>query len=166
MGLFWPNYPADVQDGDEPTFSPTKNQNSLLGAERGTQSTRRLETDASSNLYVRVAADDAALPASVSVLAGGAVTAVASTILTTVLTYTPGAASKVTRISVSGTNYAKVQIFLSAALIETKRMGPDRNIEFNWASPLAVGSGVPLDVKVTHYVTGETNDFEASVYGV
>lgn len=55
MASQWPNYPNEVQNGDEPTHSPNKSQNSLLAAERGSQSTKRLETDASNNLYVRIA---------------------------------------------------------------------------------------------------------------
>lgn len=42
--------------GDEVTTAPQKGDRSLLAAERGTQQTRRLETDADSNLYVNVAA--------------------------------------------------------------------------------------------------------------
>ena len=59
MAERWPDIPV-VQggDGDDPTYSPQKTQNSLLGAERGSQNTRRLETDSERNLYVHVAADD------------------------------------------------------------------------------------------------------------
>ena len=51
MAERWPDIPV-VQggDGDDPTYSPQKTQNSLLGAERGSQNTRRLETDSERNL--------------------------------------------------------------------------------------------------------------------
>ena len=55
MGDSFPTYPADVAGGDEPTHAPTKGDRSLLAAERGTQQTRRLETDPDNNLYVNVA---------------------------------------------------------------------------------------------------------------
>lgn len=55
MGDPFPRYPEDVIDGDEPTYAPTKSDHSLLAAERGTQHTKRLETDADNNLYVNVA---------------------------------------------------------------------------------------------------------------
>jgi hypothetical protein len=164
VGLTFPNYPEHL-GGDEQTESPQKHQQSLLGSERGTQLSRRLETDASRNLYVRIAADDANLT-SVSALAGGSAANVPANTLTTILTHTPGAAAKLTRISVSGQNYGKVQIFVNSVLIETKRMGPDRNVDFNWAVPFAVAASTPIDVKVTHFVTGELNDFEATIYGV
>ena len=58
MGDLWPSYPSDVQGGDEPTHSPTKNQNSLLAAQRGTQQTRRIETDEDGNIHVNLAASN------------------------------------------------------------------------------------------------------------
>jgi len=164
MALNWPNYPENV-GGDEPTASPTKNQNSLLGAERGTQFARRLETDADRNLYVRIAADDVAAPASVSALAADDVTSVPDGSLTTILTFTAASDTRLTRISVSGTDYAKFQIFLNTVLIETKRSGPDRSLDFIFNSPLGLDAGNILDVKVTHYATGVLADFESTIYG-
>lgn len=164
MGLNFPNYPEHIQ-GDEPTYAPTKSDRTLLGAERGTQLARRLETDSSRNLYVRIAADDVAPPAQVSALASGPVTNVTNGTLTTILTYTAGAATRVTRISVSGTDYAKFQIFLNTVLIETKRSGPDRSLDFTFVAPLGLASGNVLDVKVTHYAPGVLADFESTIYG-
>lgn|SRR3990167_3954200 len=165
MGLLFPDYPADVQGGDEPTHAPTKNDRSLLGAERGNDQTRRLETDSDRNLYVRIAADDVAAPARVSALASDDVTSVPDGSLTTILTYTAAAATRLTRISVSGTDYAKFQIFLDTVLIETKRSGPDRSLDFSFTSPLGLDVGQILDVKVTHYAPGVLSDFESTIYG-
>lgn len=164
MALNWPNYPENV-GGDEPTASPTKNQNSLLGAERGTQFARRLETDANRNLYVRIAADDVAPPATVSALASDDATSVPNGSLTTILTYTAASDTRLTRISVSGTDYAKFQIFLNTVLIETKRSGPDRSLDFAFTAPLGLVAGQILDVKVTHYAPGVLADFESTIYG-
>ena len=164
MALNWPNYPENV-GGDEPTASPTKNQNSLLGAERGTQFVRRLETDANRNLFVRIAADDVAPPAQVSALASSGVVNTPDGTLTTILTYTAPAARRLTRISVSGTDYAKFQIFFNTVLIETKRSGPDRSLDFAFDAPLGMDASDILDVKVTHYAPGGLADFEATIYG-
>lgn len=170
MALNWPNYPENV-GGDEPTASPTKNQNSLLGAERGTQFARRLETDAARNLYVHLAAitdgilDDVLVPSSVSALANGSVLLVPANTLTTILTYTAVSATRLTRIGVSGTDYAKFQIFLNTVLIETRRTGPDRTLDFAFTSPLSLAPGQILDVKVTHYAPGVLADFESTIYG-
>ena len=165
MGLLFPDYPADVQGGDEPTHAPTKNDRSLLGAERGNDQTRRLETDSDRNLYVRIAADDVAAPARVSALASDDVTSVPDGSLTTILTYTAAAATRLTRISVSGTDYAKFQIFLDTVLIETKGSGPDGSLDFSFTSPLGLDVGQILDVKVTHYAPGVLSDFESTIYG-
>lgn len=164
MALNWPNYPENV-GGDEPTSSPTKNQNGLLGSERGTQFTRRIETDASRNLYVHVASDDSAAPASVSALAYDDVAGVPASTPTTILTYTAPADRKITRIGVSGTDYAKFQLFLNTVLIETRRSSPERSMDFVFTSPLALAASDILDVKVTHYATGVLADFESTVYG-
>ena len=164
MAYNWPNYPENV-GGDEPTASPTKNQNSLLGSERGTQFTRRLETDVDNNLFVRVAGDDVAPPAVVSALANDDVTNVPDGALTTILTLTAIADTKITRIAVSGTDYAKFQLFIDTVLIETKRSSPERSLDFIFTAPLGLVAGQILDVKVTHYATGVLADFESTIYG-
>lgn len=99
-------------------------------------------------------------------LALGAAVNVPANTLTTIVTYTPSADKAITRVSVSGTAYGKVELFLNAGLIETRRMGPDRNVTIDFVNPLSLTTGSPLDVKVTHYITGELNDFSATVYGV
>lgn len=165
MGKNWPNYPSDVNDGDEPSHSPNKSQNSLLGTERGSDFTRRIETDANNNLYVRVAADDTADAISVSPLVVGSATSVPATTLTTIATYSAVAITRLTRISCSGTVYAKFQLFKNTALIDTVRSGPDRSIVFDFKAPLVLAASDVLDVKVTHYNTSLLEDFEATIYG-
>ena len=164
MALEFPKYPENV-GGDEPTLAPTKNDRALLGAERGTQFTRRLETDADRNLFVRIAADDVSAPAQVSPLASNGVANTPDNVLTTIVTFTAAVATRVTRISVSGTDYAKFQIFLNTVLVETKRSGPDRSLDFAFAHPLGMDASDILDVKVTHYAPGVLADFEATIYG-
>lgn len=170
MGLNFPNYPEHIQ-GDEPTYAPTKSDHTLLGSERGTQLSRRLETDPARNLYVHLADitdgvfDGIFVPSSVSAIAGGSVTNVSDNTLTTILTHTAAVATRLTRIGVSGTDYAKFQLFLNAVLIETKRSGPARSLDFSFTSPLSMDGGDVLDVKVTHYATGVLADFESTIYG-
>lgn len=165
MGLHFPAYPGDVSDGDEHSHSPKKTHDSLLATERGTDNTRRLETDTNRNLYVNVAASPATAPASVSALAGGNVSGIANTSLTTIATYAAATATKITRIGCSGTVYAKFQLFVNTNLTETKRSGPYRSIDFNFDRPLSMSSGDVIDIKVTHYNTSITADFEATIYG-
>ena len=168
MGEKWPDIPV-VQggDGDDATYAPQKNDRSLLAAERGTQNTRRLQTDADRNLYVRVAADDSTpgAGAGISPLASGAATAVPASTLTTITTYTAASATRVTKISCGGSVYAKFQLFKNTVLIDTHRSGPDRAIQLVFDPGLALAPGDVLDVKVTHYVTGSMEEFEATVYG-
>jgi len=164
MALNWPNYPENV-GGDEPTVAPTKNDRALLGAQRGTQFTRRIETDTDRNLYVHIAADDVAAPASVSALAYDEATSVPASTLTTILTFTAASATKITRIAVSGTDYAKFQLFLNTTLIETRRSSPERSMDFVFESPLALDAADIFDVKVTHYAPGVLADFESTLYG-
>jgi hypothetical protein len=112
-----------------------------------------------------VAASPATAPASVSPIATGSVTSVPATTLTTIVTYAAAADTKVTRIGCSGTVYAKFQLFLNTVLVEVKRSGPERSIDFSFDRPLALATGDVIDVKVTHYVTAALEDFEATVYG-
>lgn len=161
MGKKYPDYPDDVQDGDEPSYSPNKTHKSVLGVERGTDSTRRLEMDANGNVNVNIAASTTA----VSPLAVGSASNVPDNVLTTIVTYTAASAIQITRISVSGTVYAKFQLFLNASLIETARSGPDRTLFMEFKSPLSLSNTDVLDVKVTHYNTGLMENFEATIYG-
>lgn len=102
---------------------------------------------------------------SVSVLATGTALAVGSITLTTIVTRTAPAAETVSQISCSGQNYAKFTLVLNTVIIDTKRNGPGRNVDFIFFQPLALISSDILDVKVEHFQTGEINDFEATVYG-
>jgi len=165
MGLDFPKYPIDVSDGDEHAHSPHKTKESLLATQRGTDFTRRIETDPSRNLYVNVAASPATVPNSVTALAGGMITLIPASTLSTITTYSAATAMKVTRIGCSGTCYAKYQLFLNSSIIETRRSGPERTIDFVFERPLSLPMGSILDVKVTHFVLTSFDDFEATIYG-
>lgn len=83
----------------------------------------------------------------------------------TLATYTvpAGQSKRISRISVSGTDYAKFTVVLNTNPIEIKRTGPDRNLDF-WLN-LQLNAGDIIDVKVIHLVDGELADFEASIFG-
>ncbi len=150
-------------DGDEAAVSPRQTTIGLLGHERGTDKTRRIETDTDGNVYTHVAADSSA---SVSPLVVGAVTNVPDNTLTTIVTFTATVVTKITRISCSGTIYGKFQLFKNTTLIETIRSGPDRTVFIEFNSPLSFIATDVLDVKVTHFAPSLLENFEATVYGV
>ena len=95
----------------------------------------------------------------------GSQTAVPASTITTLATMTANGSRYVTRVSVSGQEYAKYTLHINSVLKETKRSGPDRSVEFEFDTPLGLASGDVLDVKVEHFVTGQTPDFEATIYG-
>jgi hypothetical protein len=152
-------------NGDESAVSPRQAQPGILGHLRGTDQTKRIETDAQGNLYAHVATDDTAIPSAVNALASGSITAIPDATIATIVTYTAASAKRVTRIACSGTIYGTYQLFLNTGLIETKRSSPDRSIEFMFSSPLQLNASDILDVKVTHYYTSHLEDFNSTVYG-
>jgi len=101
----------------------------------------------------------------VTELAGNAITNILDNSQQTIVTYTAVTDKLVSLISVSGTVYAKFQIYRNATLIDTRRGGPDRTMTFEWSKPLKLTASDILDVKVTHYNTGVTAEFESTVYG-
>lgn len=102
----------------------------------------------------------------VHAIAGNAITNIPDNVLSTIVTFT-GIAAKilVASVTVSGTVYAKYQLFFNTVLMETRRGGPDRTLVFIFDHPLKMASGDILDVKVEHYNVGDTADFDSTVYG-
>lgn len=99
-------------------------------------------------------------------LAGNAIVNTPDNVLTTIVTYTAyETKTLLSSITVSGTLYAKFQLFFNTILIETRRGGPDRTLVFTFDHPLKMVDGDILDVKVTHYDVGQTADFDSTVYG-
>jgi hypothetical protein len=99
-----------------------------------------------------------------TVLNTGTLTSVPANTQQTIVTYTAGAGdSGITRIVCSGTDYAKFELYKNVSLVETQRSGPDRNAFFG---PIKLQAGDIIDVKVEHFVTGSTANFEATIYGV
>lgn len=98
-----------------------------------------------------------------SVLAYSEVTALGSATVATVATYTATGSDVVSRVIASGEDYAKFTIVLNTVIKATARSGPDRNVIFDLN--LGLSAADVLDVKVEHFHTGDTLDFEASILG-
>lgn len=99
------------------------------------------------------------------VLAEGTDTSVAADVLTTIVSFTMTAADKnVTRISASGELYGKYDVLKNNTQFETKRSGPQRNVEFIFQN-FAFVAGDVIDVKYTHSYNGKTPEANATVYG-
>lgn len=84
--------------------------------------------------------------------------------LTTILTFTASQDTLISLIVCSGEDYAKFQLFINTDLVATKRSGNKRNVEWSFPNSLLLRNGEILDVKVTHYFTGDVLDFEAGLY--
>ena len=91
-------------------------------------------------------------------------TLVTSNNLTTILTFTATQDTNISLLTCSGEDYAKFQLFIDTDLIATKRSGPKRNVEWNFNAPLLLSNGSILDIKVTHWYTGEALNFESTMY--
>jgi len=161
MGKNWPKYPGDVSDGDEASHAPTKNDRSLLGTERGNDSTRRLELDANRNLYTNVAADSR----TESLLYSASLSGIADSTPTAFVAYTAPATQKVYRVEVSGQGAADYTLRVNAGTISIKRTNLELNVSFVFDKGLSLAFGDTMDVVVDHCSIGNTKDFNLFIYG-
>ena len=90
-------------------------------------------------------------------------TVVASTI-TTILSYTAGADTNISLITASGEAPAKFELFIGGVSKGALRSGPSRSVAWSFPFPLAQNNAIQIDIKVTHFFTGETFEFEAGIY--
>ena len=97
----------------------------------------------------------------------GSVSNVPANTLTTILTKTADAnLTNISIVSVSGQDYAKYTLVINGGDIDVRRSGPQRNVQFDYTSnPLKTTTGDVIDIKVEHFFTGETLDFEATIFG-
>ena len=101
-----------------------------------------------------------------TVLAKNIATSVPATTKTTVVTLAAAVTDRfITAIYCSGMEYAKWYLVRNSADEIIQRTGPDRDQPFNFASPWKIPAGDVVDVKVEHFVTGQTPDFEATIMG-
>ena len=97
----------------------------------------------------------------------GSVANVPASTLTTILTKTADAnLTNISIVSVSGEDYAKFTLVINGSDIDVRRSGPQRNVQFDYTSnPLKTNTGDVIDIKVEHFFTGDTLDFEATIFG-
>lgn len=117
--------------------------------------------DVSGNVSATVT-DSGGEPINITVV--GAQSSVSDNTLTTLVTMVANGYNRLVQISVSGTAYAKFQLFINSTLKETRRSGPDRNLYFTYNHPIRLNSGDVVDLKVTHYNAGTLENFEATIF--
>lgn len=101
-----------------------------------------------------------------TVLAKGIATAVPPTVKTTVVTLSASASDRyLTAIYCSGMEYGKWYVVRNSSDEIVQRGGPDRDQPFEFMSPWKIAAGDVVDVKVEHFVTGQTPDFEVTIMG-
>ena len=161
MGALWPKYPTDVGDGDEPSHSPNKSQNSLLGTERGTDYTRRLETDANNNLYTAIASD----ARQDTLLFSSSLSSVAANTPTAFTAYIAPSAVKVYKVLVVGSAYTDFTLRHLGSPIAKKLTNLEMQVEFEFKHGFNLASTDTLDCVVEHCVDGKTKDFNIYIYG-
>jgi len=102
----------------------------------------------------------------VDVLKFSAITGVANSIETTVASYTSTGEITIGDIVTSGTDYARYNIYVNTVLQFVIRSGPTRQANLALNRPLQLTTGDVVDVKVIHYYTTHTADFEATILGI
>lgn len=158
-GLRRPKCPD--QEGDSGLEAPQTSDRILLGSERGTDQTRRMETDGDRNLYVNVGK----MSGISSALSQGSAASVVSAVLTTITSYTATANTAICKVSCSGSDYGQFRLLKNSTLIDVRRTGPSRNVDFVFECPLALVATDLLEVKVIHQDGSVTPDFDATIYG-
>jgi hypothetical protein len=100
-----------------------------------------------------------------TVLAKNIAASVPASTKTTVVTYSAVVDRYVTAIYGSGMENGKWFLVINSADQIVRRAGPERDKIFEFPSPLKITAGSVLDIKVEHFVTGETPDFECTILG-
>ena len=102
----------------------------------------------------------------VSVKAFSAITGVPDGIETTILTYAPIGDETIGDFILGGSDYARFNIYINTFLQFVIRSGPSRNASLQLQRPIQFGLGDIIDIKVVHYYTAATADFEATILGI
>jgi hypothetical protein len=101
-----------------------------------------------------------------SILVFSPITGVANSIETTILSYTCLGDETIGDIVLSGTDYARFNVYLNTSLSFVVRSGPSRQANLQLQRPWQLQTGDVIDIKVIHYNTAATADFEATLMGV
>ena len=94
----------------------------------------------------------------------GEVASVSDNTLTTVTTMPANGIKYITKILCSGHVSGKWDIYISNVRKATMRT-IDRNVWFDFNLPLKILATEVVDIKVTHYDTGNLADFQATIFG-
>jgi len=100
-----------------------------------------------------------------SILAKAVASSVASNVKTTVVTYTASADTYITELIGSGMEYGKWFVVVDSVDQAVRRGGSDRDVVWTFVNPLKINSGSVIDLKVEHFVSGQTPDFEGTIMG-
>ena len=100
-----------------------------------------------------------------NILAKAIAAAVPAATKTTVVTVTAIVDTYITNVIGSGMEYGKWYLTVNSLDQAIRRGGSDRDVVWEFPNPLKIAAGAVLDVKVEHFVTGQTPDFEATVLG-
>jgi len=100
---------------------------------------------------------------SANVLAKAVASSVAASAKTTVVTITAAVDTYITKIIGSGHDYAKWYLVLDSVDQNIRRSDYDKS--WNFTNPWKISAGSVLDLKVEHFITGDTLDFEGTIWG-
>lgn len=161
MGEKFPKYPTEVSDGDEPSYSPNKTHKSVLGVERGSHYTRRLEMDADGNAYVNIAADGR----KDTLLYSASIGPIAASTPTAFVAYTAGTAVKVYKVLITGSAYADFTLRHLGSTIGKKLTNLEMQVEFEFPQGYEMAITDTMDAVVEHCITGKTKSYDIYIYG-
>lgn len=164
MGLDYPKYPSEVLGGDEATYSPGKIQHSLLGAEEGTQRTKRILVNADGGLLVH-GTNFGSYGVAINVFSE---TDAIFSVETPILTYTVPATKtlNVTKVIAWGDWDGEYLIRVDSVLRGGGRTSvADRTLELPYdTGPIIATSGQVVTVTITHY-NPTTKHYRANLLG-
>lgn len=97
------------------------------------------------------------------VLKKGSATTVPASTKSTVLTLTAVVDTYITKIIGSGHDYAKWYLVLDTVDQNIRRSEYDKS--WNFTNPWKISAGSVVDLKVEHFIAGDTLDFEGTIWG-
>ena len=95
-----------------------------------------------------------------------AITGVADGIETTLATHTVLGDETFSDILFGGSDYARFNVYINTVLQFVVRTGPDRYASLSLQRPLQLAITDVIDVKVIHYNTAATAEFECTILGI
>jgi len=90
---------------------------------------------------------------------------IADNVETTIMTFSDTTDRIIGSIWVSGQGYAKYTIYVDTVKVGTIRSSADYSLNLTMGTSLLLPTASVVDVKVEHFVTTETLDFECALWG-